>query len=57
MPIRGYLQDKAAFEPEAVHAMSQAFDQACTALASRLRTHSSSGALSPHALWDLPGLD
>ena len=32
MPIRGYLEDNAAFEPEAVHAMSQAFDQACTAL-------------------------
>jgi len=32
MPIRGYLEDKAGFEPEAVHAMSQAFHQACTAL-------------------------
>jgi hypothetical protein len=32
MPIRGYLEDKTDYEPEAVHAMSQAFDQACTAL-------------------------
>jgi hypothetical protein len=33
MPIRSYLEDRAAFEPEAITAMSQAFEQACTALA------------------------
>ena len=33
MPIRSYLEDHAAFEPEAITAMSQAFEQACTALA------------------------
>jgi hypothetical protein len=32
MPIRSYLEANAAFEPEAVQAMSQAFDQACIAL-------------------------
>jgi hypothetical protein len=32
MTIRSYLEANAAFDPEAVQAMSQAFDQACTAL-------------------------
>ena len=33
MPIRSYLEDRTAFEPEAITAMSQAFEQACVALA------------------------
>jgi len=32
MPITSYLEDRGAFEPEAITAMSQAFEQACTAL-------------------------
>jgi hypothetical protein len=32
MPIRSYLEANSTFEPEVMHAMSQAFDQACTAL-------------------------
>ena len=32
MPIITYLDDHAAFEPEAINAMSDALEQACTAL-------------------------
>ena len=32
MPIRNYLDGQAAFEPEAIRAMSDAFEQACIAL-------------------------
>lgn len=32
MPIRAYLQDVAAFDPEAIGVMSQAFESACAAL-------------------------
>ena len=32
MPIRSYLKDHAAFEPEAIDAMSKALEKACTAL-------------------------
>jgi hypothetical protein len=32
MPIRSYLQDHAAFEPEAISAMSLALEDACNAL-------------------------
>ena len=32
MPIRSYLEDHAAFEPEAIAAMSKAFEEACTAM-------------------------
>jgi hypothetical protein len=32
MPIRKYLDNHAAFEPDAVEAMSKALEQACTAL-------------------------
>lgn len=32
MPIRHYLADHAAFEPEAVEAMSKALEAACAAL-------------------------
>ncbi|MBV8835455.1 MAG: hypothetical protein JO000_02865 [Alphaproteobacteria bacterium] len=32
MPIRAYLQDIAAFDPEAISVMSQAFESACAAL-------------------------
>ena len=32
MPIRRYLSESAAFEPEAIAAMSKALDEACVAL-------------------------
>jgi hypothetical protein len=32
MPIRQYLKDEAAFEPEAIQAMSDALERTCTAL-------------------------
>jgi hypothetical protein len=32
MPIRSYLEDHASFDPEAIAAMSRAFEQACAAL-------------------------
>ncbi len=32
MPIRAYLADKAAFAPDTIAAMSQAFKEACIAL-------------------------
>jgi hypothetical protein len=32
MPIRAYLADKAAFGPDTIAAMSQAFEEACIAL-------------------------
>lgn len=32
MPIRRYLQDGATFEPEAITAMSEALERACTTL-------------------------
>jgi len=32
MPIRRYLEDPAAFGPEAIEAMSKALDEACQAL-------------------------
>ncbi|MGB9364594.1 MAG: hypothetical protein WCE79_01135 [Xanthobacteraceae bacterium] len=32
MPIRNYLDGHAAFEPAAIRAMSDAFEQACIAL-------------------------
>lgn len=32
MPIRSYLQDNCAFEPEAIAAMSTALEEACKAL-------------------------
>ena len=32
MPIRKHLAEKCAFEPEAIKAMSTAFDEACAAL-------------------------
>ena len=32
MPIRRYLEDHASFEPEAIKTMSQALEEACTAL-------------------------
>jgi hypothetical protein len=32
MPIKAYLQDQVAFGPEAIAAMSQAFEETCTAL-------------------------
>ena len=32
MPIRTHLAEQCAFEPEAINAMSTAFDQACAAL-------------------------
>ena len=32
MPIRQYLSDEAAFDPEAIKVMSDALEQACTAL-------------------------
>jgi hypothetical protein len=31
MPIRKYLDDHATFEPDAIEAMSEALEQACTA--------------------------
>ena len=31
MPIRRYLKDQAAFEPEAIQAMSDALERTCTA--------------------------
>ena len=32
MPIRTYLEDHAAFQPDEIEAMSQALEQACKAL-------------------------
>jgi hypothetical protein len=32
MPIRSYLEDHSAFDPEAIAAMSEALEAACTAL-------------------------
>jgi hypothetical protein len=32
MPIRRYLQDNSAFDPDAIKAMSDALERACTAL-------------------------
>jgi len=32
MPIRAYLEDHAAFEPEAIDAMSKALEEACNIL-------------------------
>jgi hypothetical protein len=32
MPIRRYLEDSAAFEPEAIEAMSKALEETCQAL-------------------------
>lgn len=32
MPIRQHLSDQSSFEPEAITAMSAAFEQACTSL-------------------------
>lgn len=32
MPIRQYLKDEAAFEPEAIQAMSDALERTCKAL-------------------------
>jgi len=32
MPIRAYFEDHAEFEPDAILAMSQAFEEACKAL-------------------------
>ena len=32
MPIRAYLENAAAFDPEAIRVMSQAFESACVAL-------------------------
>ena len=32
MPIRRYLEDHAAFDPEAIDAMSKALEEACAAL-------------------------
>jgi hypothetical protein len=32
MPIRQYFKDEAAFEPEAIQAMSDALERTCTAL-------------------------
>ena len=32
MPIREYLEDHAAFEPEAIDAMSKALEEACNIL-------------------------
>ena len=32
MPIRHYLDDNSVFEPDAIKAMSEALEQACTAL-------------------------
>ena len=32
MPIRGYVEDHAAFDPEAIRIMSQAFEEVCAAL-------------------------
>jgi hypothetical protein len=32
MPIRRYLEDNAIFEPDAIKAMSEALERACTAL-------------------------
>ncbi len=32
MPIRAYLENVAAFDPEAINVMSQAFESACAAL-------------------------
>ena len=32
MPIRRYLDDQAAFEPEVITAMSEALERVCTAL-------------------------
>lgn len=32
MPIRRYLEDNAAFEPDAIEAMSEALERACAAL-------------------------
>jgi hypothetical protein len=32
MPIRGYLEDHAAFDPEAIRIMSQSFEEVCAAL-------------------------
>jgi len=36
MPIRIYFQDHAAFEPDAIRAMSQALEEACTTLKIRV---------------------
>jgi hypothetical protein len=32
MPIRRYLEDHAAFDPDAISAMSKALEETCTAL-------------------------
>ena len=32
MPIRRYLDDNTVFEPDAIKAMSEALERACTAL-------------------------
>ena len=63
MPIHGYLDDNAAFEPAAITAMSQALEQACAALqigptqtherqiiATRIIDLARSGVIDPKAL-------
>jgi hypothetical protein len=65
MPIRAYLADKAAFGPDTIAAMSQAFEEACIALrvfagddrgreivATRIIDLAGNGLVDPKALRD-----
>jgi hypothetical protein len=65
MPIRPYLADKTAFDPDMIAAMSKAFEEACIALqvfagdekgreivATRIIDLARSGLVDPNALRD-----
>jgi hypothetical protein len=65
MPIRQHIEDIHAFEPEAIAAMSRAFEEACIALqifsgdqhgretiASRIMDLARNGVNDPHTLRD-----
>jgi hypothetical protein len=65
MPIRKHLDDIRAFEPEAIEAMSRAFEEACIALqifagdaqgresvATRILDLARNGVIDPRALRD-----
>lgn len=64
MPIRKYLHDQSAFDPDAIEAMSAALEQTCTALhikghvrdreviAARIIDLARNGVIDPKALSD-----
>ena len=51
MLIRNHIKDHAAFEPEAIDAMSKALEKACTASTSTAKSKTAKSSLHALSIW------